>query len=377
VLLMLTGGPGQPGVAFASRVRERLGRAAQAYRLVLLDQRGTGPGALSCPELQQEMGFSDLAVPSATAVRACARALGPTRSLYGTDDVVADLELLRRALGVDRMTLLGVSYGTFVAERYALAQPSHVARLALDSVVPHAGQAQLETLAFPEVARVLRLVCSESACAADPAADLAAIVRRDRNGPQVLDALVVLSVVDATFRSAFDVPAVLHEARGGSSSSLAAMLATIRGWERQTPASDLSQGLHASALCGDWRFPWGTSATPVARRPRLIATYAAALSSRAVWPFDRTTAVDNGIMRQCLPWPTTPPTPGPHAGARLPAVPTLLVVGDRDLSTPLRWARRELALAPRGRLVVVKGSGHSVERRPSGQAVVQAFLLGS
>jgi pimeloyl-ACP methyl ester carboxylesterase len=59
-------------------------------------------------------------------------------------------------------------------------------------------------------------------------------------------------------------------------------------------------------------------------------------------------------------------------------VPTLLLVGDHDLSTPIPWARRELALAPRGRLVIVKGSGHSVQARPTvtaGRAAVRRFLL--
>ncbi len=377
LLLMLTGGPGQPGVSFATRIRERLGPAADAYRLVMLDQRGTGPGALDCPALQQAMGSSDLAPPPAAAVRDCASSLGPRPRLFGSDDVVADLDLLRRALGAQRLTIVGVSYGTYVAERYALAHPGRVARLVLDSVVPHAASAQLETLVLPKVARVLRLVCKTGGCPGDPAADLAAVVAREHDGPRLLDAFVLLSVVDPTFRSAFDVPRLLHDARGGDTTGLDAMLATVRGWERRTPATELSQGLHASALCGDWRFPWGRAGTPVAGRAAALARYAAGLRRSELWPFDRATVVGNGIVQQCLPWPPTAPTPEVRPGARLPDVPTLLVVGDRDLSTPLPWARKEVALAPGGRLVVVKGSGHSVQRRPSGQAVVRAFLLGS
>jgi pimeloyl-ACP methyl ester carboxylesterase len=60
-------------------------------------------------------------------------------------------------------------------------------------------------------------------------------------------------------------------------------------------------------------------------------------------------------------------------------VPVLLVNGDRDLSTPLEWAREEARLAPRGKLVVVRGASHSVqsrERGSDGRAAVAAFLLG-
>jgi pimeloyl-ACP methyl ester carboxylesterase len=324
------------------------------------------------------MGFSDLAPPPAAAVHACARTVGAARDLYGTDDVVADLERLRRALGAPRVTLVGVSYGTYVAERYALAHPARVARLVLDSVVPHTGGGELETLVLPQVARVLRLVCRTSACASDPAADLAAVVARSGDGVRLLDAIVVLSVVDPTFRAVFDVPWLLHEARLGRPAGLNAMLATIRRWEAAEPAGQLSQGLHASALCGDWGFPWGAASTPEAGRAAALRRYGASLPRRAVWPFDRATATGNGIMLQCLYWPPTKPTPTLRPDARLPAVPTLLLVGDHDLSTPIPWARRELALAPRGRLVIVKGSGHSVQARSTvtaGRAAVRRFLL--
>ena len=66
-----------------------------------------------------------------------------------------------------------------------------------------------------------------------------------------------------------------------------------------------------------------------------------------------------------------------HAGVI--RVPTLLVNGDHDLSTPLEWARQELRDAPKGRLVVVPGAGHSVQSRAVsgvGRKAVAAFLLG-
>jgi pimeloyl-ACP methyl ester carboxylesterase len=108
------------------------------YRLVMIDQRGTGGTAISCPRLQTEVGTSDIAVPTKGAVTACATSLGKRRSFYATRDTVEDLDDLRAALGVKKLTLDGVSYGTFVAERYALAHPERVKALVLDSVLPHA-----------------------------------------------------------------------------------------------------------------------------------------------------------------------------------------------------------------------------------------------
>ena len=372
VLLFLTGGPGQPGVPFVDAAESWLGPALGDYRLVLYDQRGTGAGALRCPALQKAMGDSDLYPPSASAVRSCAATLGERRSLYGTDDVVADMELLRRALGVERWSIDGVSYGTFVGERYALAHPERVARLVLDSVVPHRASAFLANDAMRASARVLRLACRLPRCATDPARDLAAVVRKRHDGPRLLDALTLIGIVDPTYRTVFDVPGILRRARRGDTASLDEFLRTARRLER-VPASGLSQGLHASTLCADWRFPWGDSAAPLAGRAARLARAVRRLPARAIWPFDRQTASGNGLERQCLPWPPAEPTP--QAPALLPDVPTLLLSGDRDLSTPLQWGRREAAVAPGGRLVVFRGASHAVQRTRAGANAVVRFLL--
>jgi len=129
VLVFLTGGPGEPGVPFVPWLTGRLGPALRGYRMVMFDQRGTGAGALNCPALQQQMGASDLTVPTPAAVRSCAAAIGPSRRYYATADTVADIEALRATLGVSRITLDGVSYGSYVAEQFALAHPAQVAGL--------------------------------------------------------------------------------------------------------------------------------------------------------------------------------------------------------------------------------------------------------
>jgi len=369
VLLVLSGGPGQPGISLVSHVALRYKELAQQYRFVTIDQRGTGGAALECSALQRQMGFSDLQPPTAGAVRACAAKLGPTRAFYGTDDTVRDLERLRQALGVDRMAVDGTSYGTYVAERYALAYPRHVSKLVLDSVVPHEASGQLETQAFPRVAQVLRNVCGR--CADDLAAD----VRRYHNSTKLLDAIVVLSIIDPTFRADVDLPRALREARLGNPTLMNGMLAGIRRAEASEPASDLSQGLHASALCGDWLWPWGNSAAPTAGRDAVLARYAASLPKAALGPFERSTASGNGIMQQCLYWPPIPPGPQPRKGTKITA-PTLVLAGDRDLSTPLPWPRAEMKLLTRGKLVVIPGWGHATQRNPVAQAAVRRFLLG-
>ena len=44
---------------------------------------------------------------------------------YTTTDAVGDLDAVRKALGVEQINLMGVSYGTRVAQQYTLRHPQH------------------------------------------------------------------------------------------------------------------------------------------------------------------------------------------------------------------------------------------------------------
>lgn len=357
-LLLLSGGPGQPGIPFAARMQSRLRGAIDGYRLVFVDQRGTGATAIDCPALQREAGTSDVAAPSERAVVACARSLGDARDAYATADTVADLDALRRALGLDAWVVGGISYGTFVAERLALAHPRATAGLVLDSVVPQAGAELL--LRDPERAtgRVLRAVCGR-ACVGD----LRTLLRASGPlGPRVLDALVGRSIGVPRFG---DVGAVLHAAVTTSRRPLARYL---RAGEPAVPPRVFSTGLHAATLCADSPAPWpGASSAAPAVRASAADAQQARMGPRATDPFPVSTSFAQGLFVTCRAWPVTPAPPAPDPNARI-AAPALLLAGDRDLSTPLEWARAQAARMPRARLVVVRGAGHSVLSREAGTA---------
>ncbi len=374
VLLFLTGGPGQPGVPFVARIAKQLAPVLKDYRLVMIDQRGTGAGALQCPALQQEMGSSDLTPPTARAVTDCAAALGPDRRFYGTNDTVADLDLLRRALGVRTMTLDGVSYGAYTAERYALAHPRHVSRLVLDSVVPQTGYDPMDLAALRAAPHVLTAACRADACTTDPAADLAKVVDTYDNGADVIDAMTTWEFVDPDYK---EMIAALHEAANGDPGHLRGLIAGTRQGGAAT-AEELSQGLHASTLCLDGRYPWGRSDTPVTGRQEALEKAAAELTPADYGPFDAATATGLGSLLTCLHWPRTPVPPLPPDHRRLPGVPVLLLGGDRDLSTPLEGLYDQKRLTPRARVVVVPGAAHSVQTRAAsdrGREAVADFLL--
>ena len=87
---------------------------------------------LDCAPLQQ----AATADTEQAAAAACATQLGPQRDFYSTADHAEDLEVVRQALGFDKVGLYGVSYGTKLALAYALAHPDHVERILLGSVLP-------------------------------------------------------------------------------------------------------------------------------------------------------------------------------------------------------------------------------------------------
>jgi pimeloyl-ACP methyl ester carboxylesterase len=144
----------------------------------------------------------------------------------------------------------------------------------------------------------------------------------------------------------------------------------------QAPPSELSQGLHASTLCADGDWPWGSAAAKLTHREDDLARAAGKLDPSQVWPFDVETAAHNGILQTCLLWPPTD-APQPRQRHLLPDVPTLLLGGERDLSTPVEWLQQEANVAPGAHVVIVPDATHSVQTRAaddSGRQAVYDFL---
>ena len=71
----------------------------------------------------------------ATPRTGVAAKLGALRPFLSTAETVSDLEDLRAALGIDRLALFGVSYGTKVATEYARRYPERTAVVILDSPI--------------------------------------------------------------------------------------------------------------------------------------------------------------------------------------------------------------------------------------------------
>src|SRR5262249_3691057 len=114
-------------------------------------------------------------------VSACADGIGPNREFYSTRDHADDLEAVRQALGVDKVALWGTSYGTKLALEYALAYPTHVERLLLDSVLPPELPDPYQANVLKQMPSTLSAFCGSGVCrdaTSDLAGDVVAVANR-------------------------------------------------------------------------------------------------------------------------------------------------------------------------------------------------------
>ena len=168
--MYLSGGPGGAGVSeMLSVVSSTCPQLEDRFRLIGYDQRGTGrSGLLRCPRLEKRPAPARHGARPRTARTGSASPASTTRRA----DSVEDMEAIRAQLGVEKLTLFGISYGTELAIAYARAYPQHVERLILDSVVDADDRDPFFTSNFRAMGPTLRSLCPAKCdgISADPGA---------------------------------------------------------------------------------------------------------------------------------------------------------------------------------------------------------------
>ncbi|MEV7418844.1 alpha/beta fold hydrolase [Streptomyces sp. NPDC089919] len=140
-LLYLEGGPGFGARRFTGR-GAWLGRAVEEYRILLLDQRGTGR---STPANRQTL-----------PLRGTPQQQADYLAHFRADSIVRDCEAIRPGLtGGAPWTVLGQSFGGFCATHYLSTAPEGLATVLITGGLPAltAGADEVYRAAFPRIRR--------------------------------------------------------------------------------------------------------------------------------------------------------------------------------------------------------------------------------
>jgi len=380
-VLYLHGGPGGEATPSAAAFA-RNGPVAPARATILVDQRASG---VSQPTLCPRTGDRQLAAVAGDLppdglmrhwqaadleCRANLDRQGLTPDMFGTRVTAADMDLVRRALGVERWNLFGVSYGTTVAMTMAALYPDSTRSVVLDSAYPPdpmpvdpatgldialsglfslCRQDAACTARFPDLeARYPALV---AALDADPLrvpvpADLAPRIGRTLvlSGWELEAVLFQLLYA----RDAYPLlPLLLERVERRDGTALLGLLPRLVAQQ-----DALSEAAYAAVECRD-RPGYHVPAIPPAQMARGSAI--------------------SHLGGLCPRWsPPGPPPLLPDAAA----MPVLVLAGSLDPVTPPENGRRTAAaIGPNARLVELPWVGHGVEiSHPCGAALVSAFI---
>jgi pimeloyl-ACP methyl ester carboxylesterase len=364
-IVMIAGGPGESVLESYPSLHGAFADARRSRAVLLVDARGTGGShPLKCEgddELTAllEQGGAPLEAAREFAER-CRDALSASSDLrfYTTGDHIRDLDLVRATLGIDQLNLVGLSYGTRVAQQYAKRYPERTRTVTLDSSVPNTlvlGQEHAQNLEAALEAQFTR--CREDAACTrdlgDPGANLEAV--RDRLRAGNLPAVRYRDPVSAEWRTeapshghlalllrlyayspdlASMLPLIVHDASEGRYESLLTQAHVIYG--RLTDA--IAHGMELSVMCAE--------ETELAPR----AADAETLMGMEFLEL---------LLAQCAVWPK-----GQRAeDFRAPLsgdVPVLAISGELDPVTPPRYGDEIVQTLPNGRHVISRGQGHGV-----------------
>ncbi len=396
-LVVNPGGPGASGLSYARDARSVVTAKVRArYDIVGFDPRGVASSApVHCldaaatdkiiaadgsPDTPAEE--QELVTLSKGLAAGCEAKSAAELPFLGTRDAARDLDLLRAALGDDKLTYLGKSYGTFLGASYAEQFPTRVGHLVLDGALDpssttdevNAGQAAgfeqalgsfvencLKTKGCPlsgDKAAALRRI--DAFLAQLDAKPLPAA-----KGRPLTQALGLLGIAVSLYDNSFwpYLRLGLTDAFKGDGAVLLTLADTYTDRNDDGTYADNSNDAIYAVNCLD---------RPDTSTPDALRAQAAGLAK--VSP--RFGAYLAWSSLPCASWPV-PPTGTPHRVTAHGAAPILVVGTTRDPATPYVWAESLASQLESGHLLSWNGDGHTAYQRGSTciDNAVDAYLI--
>jgi pimeloyl-ACP methyl ester carboxylesterase len=386
------GGPGDGGVKYVIAADTFFSDTLRArFDIVSVDPRGVGESTpITCgvpaltpeytffPRTQQE--FDAMVVHNRAVARSCLRETGPLLLHADTVSVARDHEALRIALGVSKVSWLGLSYGTQLGAQYAQLYPKRTRAMVLDAVLDHSIS---DVLLTADAATTVEEAFNRFATWCDTAPDCAL---RGQNVAAVYDALVQRAQAHPIPVEGALRPVTGDDIRMNTPGYLLAKTPNVIVGELSWPV--FSQILKR-AVDGDASFfafppPSGPTDNIFARLANHCGDYASDIHTFA----DMQQRIEMGRQLAphlqgasefwlgviCVGWPFEVANPVRRLDIR--GVPTLIVHANHDPSVSYQWAF-ELQTQIRGSSVLTRvGDGHtSYYTSECAQLATDQFLL--
>jgi pimeloyl-ACP methyl ester carboxylesterase len=386
-VVYLDGGPGGDGVTMAGPLSGTA--VARGHTIVVVGQRGTryAEPSFDCPEVEAvdvDLYDQDLGTPEATdrpaaALAACYERVaegGPDLSTYDSATAADDVEAARRALGHDRWTLYGISYGTRLALEVLRRHPDGVRAAVLDSAYPPEvdGYATLVPNARRALDELFSACEADAGCASafpDLAARTAALydayeaqpVDTTVPDPDTGDPVTVRWDGDRLLEAAFLalyvpelIPLLPTLVTLAEQRDMAIATTTYLEQTREAAAGQ-AEGLYPAVECRE-EYPF---------------TDTEALATAEAEGPDWAVAAAGSQTAECEAWPA--PTADESVSAPVVSpVPVLVLAGRFDPITPPAWGRQVADAQPTAWYVEVPDQGHAVSGDDCVDTVIAAFV---
>jgi pimeloyl-ACP methyl ester carboxylesterase len=382
-LVINPGGPGESGIEAAIGMVDTLpAQLRERFDLVGFDPRGVASStpALWCnsdadndrlradPQVDYSpAGVQHIETQTKEFVQRCVDKMGKDfLASVGTASVAKDLDQIRKALGDEKLTYLGYSYGTRIGSAYAEEFPQNVRAMILDGAVdPNADPVQADidqATAFQKAFDDYAADCAKDAVCplgndpakavdvyrsmVDPLVDKPAKTK-DPRGLAYSDAII--GTIMALYSPSLwpHLTQGLAELRTGSGNT---MLVLADMYMRRDAKGHYSNATDARVAVNCVDQPAITDRTVVVDEDRRI---------REVAPFmNYGQFTGHAPLSTCAFWPV-PPTTEPHQIAAPGLPPTLVVSTTGDPATPYQ-AGVDLAKQLGGGLLTYDGTQHTV-----------------
>ncbi|MET3430150.1 pimeloyl-ACP methyl ester carboxylesterase [Actinoplanes tereljensis] len=394
-LLVNPGGPGGSAVDFTFDASTFFTeQVRKQFDIVGMDPRGVGRSspilcsqdlvdAKPSPLIETAAQYAATIEYNRKLAADCAARTGPVFAHVDTGSVVRDMDAVRVALGEQKISFYGASYGSLMGEQYAERYPEQLRALVLDGVMDHTANVgtflTLETDAAQDSFREFVAWCArDEKC-----------VLRGQDVDKVWAALMVRARA-GTLSNPYEQPEKLNPASLAQAAfaafyepqwySFAYYLkdATTPKKDATTPKPAARSGVPPSpsdivahsfpgVICSDWYLPI-TGFPDLHRRLSILAGRAPQMLAS---PLALSATVG------CLGWPYAPANPQ-HRIVPPPGMPPVLLVGTRhDPATSYVWAQRMAQqLGPAASVLTYEGWGHvNYNRSPCVAAVADKYLL--